>query len=133
MEMEITFPGGARIDATYDDYVIHTDQPPADGGEGSAPAPFALFLASIGTCAGINILNFCHHRNIPTAEMRIRQRVEFVPRSRMVSRVHLDVLLPPDFPARYARAVVNLAQMCAVQKHLEAPPLFTVEAHLVGE
>ena len=29
------------------------------GGQGSAPTPFATFLASMGTCAGIYVLGFC--------------------------------------------------------------------------
>ena len=63
MEMTIDFPGGARVDAHFADYTVNTDQP-RPAGEASAPAPFALFLASIGTCAGIYVLGFCKSRNI---------------------------------------------------------------------
>jgi ribosomal protein S12 methylthiotransferase accessory factor len=49
MEMILTFPGGARVDAQFGPHLIRTDQPPQAGGAGSAPAPFSLFLASIGT------------------------------------------------------------------------------------
>ena len=50
MEMLIDFPGGSRVDAHFGPFAVATDQPPASG----APTPFALFLASIGTCAGIS-------------------------------------------------------------------------------
>ena len=50
--MIVTFPGGKRVDAEYDGFTIKTDQSPKGGGEGSAPQPFDLFLASIATCAG---------------------------------------------------------------------------------
>ena len=131
MEMEISFPGGARVDAAFGDFVVQTDQPPRGGGTGSAPTPFALFLASIGTCAGIYILGFCRQRDIPTENIRIRQHAEFDPQTHMVSHVTLDILLPPDFPARYAPALINSARLCAVKKHLEQPPAFTVETHVV--
>ncbi len=130
MEMEISFPGGARVDAAFGNFSIQTDQPPQGGGAGSAPTPFALFLASIGTCAGIYILGFCRQRNIPTENIRIRQRMEFDSETHMVSHVTLDILLPPDFPAKYAPALVNTAKLCAVKKHLEQPPAFTVETHI---
>ena len=52
MEMVIDFPGGAKVDAHFSGFTVKTDQPPTGGGEGSAPAPFGMFLASIGTCAG---------------------------------------------------------------------------------
>ncbi len=54
-EMIVDFPGGARVDAHYGPYTIMTDQPAVGGGNGSAPTPFSLFLASIGTCAGIYV------------------------------------------------------------------------------
>jgi putative redox protein len=133
MEMEITFPGGARVDAALDGFVIQTDQPPTDGGEGSAPTPFSLFLASIGACAGIYVLSFCQHRGIPTENIRIRQRMEGDFEKQQVRSVTLDILLPPEFPAKYARAVARMAEMCAVKKHLDDPPLFTVESHIVDE
>ena len=53
MEMKVYFPGGKRVYADYGGFTIETDQPARGGGDDSAPAPFDLFLASIGTCAGI--------------------------------------------------------------------------------
>lgn len=58
MEMIIDFPGGARVDAHFAGHTVMTDQPPPSG-EGSAPTPFAVFLASFGACAGIYVLGFC--------------------------------------------------------------------------
>ena len=133
MEMEITFPGGARVDAAFDDFVVETDQPLSEGGEGSAPTPFSLFLASIGACAGIYVLSFCRHRGIPTENIRIRQRVEGDLEKQQVRSVTLDILLPPEFPAKYARAVARMAEMCAVKKHLDDPPTFKVESHIVDD
>ena len=84
MEMVISFPGGARVDAEYGGMVIRTDQPPSGGGEGSAPTPFALFLASMGTCAGIYVLSFCQQRGVPTDNLRIRQSMEMDPNKRAI-------------------------------------------------
>lgn len=130
MEMEITFPGGARVDATYKEFIIKTDQPPHRGGEGSAPPPFTLFLASIGTCAGIYVLGFCQQRGIPTENIRIRQSMEFDPTTRMVERINLDIDLPEDFPEHYAPALIRSAELCAVKKHLEKPPEFSICTHV---
>ena len=99
MEMEITFPGGKRVDAISNGFVIETDQPAKAGGDGVAPTPFTLFLASIGTCAGIYVLGFCQQRSIPTEDIRIRQSMTWDPATRRIQRVNLDIDLPPDFPA----------------------------------
>ena len=126
MDMIISFPGGARVDAEYGPHVIRTDQPPQGGGEGSAPAPFTLFMASIGTCAGIYVLGFCKQRGLPTDGIRIVQRTERDPRTGLVGKVGLDIEVPQDFPAKYHDALVRAADQCAVKKHLENPPKFAV-------
>ncbi|MBW2050564.1 MAG: osmotically inducible protein OsmC, partial [Deltaproteobacteria bacterium] len=51
--VEVSFPGGKRVDAQIGGFTIKTDQSRDNGGDESAPEPFQLFLASIATCAGI--------------------------------------------------------------------------------
>jgi ribosomal protein S12 methylthiotransferase accessory factor len=89
-----------------------------------------LFLASIGTCAGIYVLGFCQQRGIPTDGIRIRQSVEFNSSTRFVERINLDIDLPADFPAQYSKALVRSAELCAVKKHLENPPKFNIQTHI---
>ncbi len=126
MEMVIDLPGGARVDAHFGPYTVRTDQPPQGGGEGSAPTPFALFLASIGTCAGIYVLGFCRQRGLPTDDIRIIEHIETDLQTGMVAKVTLDLQLPPDFPEKYKDAVIRAADQCAVKKHLENPPEFEI-------
>lgn len=122
MEMTIDFPGGARVDAHFGPYTVATDQPPMGGGEGLAPTPFATFLASIGTCAGIYVLGFCKQRGLPTEGIRIVQRDNRNPMTGMVQAIDLEIQVPPTFPEKYYEALVRSAQQCAVKKHLENPP-----------
>ncbi len=124
MDMEITFPGGLGVDAHLGPLTVHTDQ------DGSAPAPFGLFLASIGTCAGIYVLSFCKHRGLSTEGVRVVQRVHANPVTHMVTSVDLDIVVPPDFPERYHAALVRAADQCAVKKHLEQPPTFNVQTRV---
>ena len=126
MEMVIDFPGGARVDAHFGPYTVKTDQPPMGGGEGSAPTPFAVFLSSIGTCAGIYVLGFCKQRGLSTDGIRIVQRVHNDPATRMIGKVDLEIQVPPDFPEKYYESLVRSAELCAVKKHLENPPQFDV-------
>lgn len=126
MEMEIVFPGGARVDAVMGNLTVVTNQ------DGSAPAPFGLFLASIGTCAGIYVLSFCTHRNLPTDGIRIIQRLHSNPATRMIEAVDLEIVVPPDFPEKYHDALIRAADQCAVKKHLENPPRFNVTTKVVG-
>jgi putative redox protein len=130
MEMVIDFPGGARVDAHFGAFTVKTDQPPQGGGTDSAPAPFSIFLASIGTCAGIYVLGFCRQRNIPTDDIRLIQNLEVDRATGMVSKVLLDIQLPLSFPDKYKTAVIRAAEQCKVKKHFEHPPQFEISANI---
>lgn len=132
MEMVIDFPGGARVDAHVGPYTIATDQPPQGGGEGSAPAPYSLFLASLGTCAGIYVLSFCRQRGLPTEGLRLVQRMGFNPMTGRLDKVHLDIQVPAGFPEKYREALIRSASQCAVKKVLEQPPAIEVTTSLQG-
>ncbi len=131
MEMIIDFPGGARVDAHFGQYTVKTDQPPMGGGEGSAPTPFAVFQASLGTCAGIYVLGFCRQRGLPTEGIRIIQRAQRNSLTGMIENIELEIQVPPSFPERYHEALVRSAELCAVKKHLENPPSFDVHTQVV--
>jgi len=127
MDMIITLEGKATVKAQYNGHTIKTDQP-EPAGDNSAPPPFDLFLASIGTCAGIYVKSFCTQRGIPTDQIKLVQTMEFDPAKRMVSKIGLDIQLPPDFPEKYRSAVINAAELCAVKKHLHNPPEITISS-----
>jgi putative redox protein len=126
MIMEITFGQGDRVDARSGARVIHTDQ------NGPEAAPFELFLASIGTCAGIYVSRFCQQRGIPAQDVTIRQTMIPDPATRMIGRIQLEIMLPDNFPEHYKDAVIRSAQLCAVKKHLEQPPQIEVTATIAA-
>ncbi|MFH0915602.1 MAG: OsmC family protein [bacterium] len=124
MDMEVYFPGNKKVYARYKDFVIETDQPERAGGDGTAPAPFDLFLTSIGTCAGVYVLGFLQQRGLPTEGVRIVLRTEHDREAKLVSKISMEIKLPADFPEKYRDAVVRAAEICAVKRHLEQPPVF---------
>lgn len=127
MEMTIDFPGGARVDAHFGPFTVKTDQLP----EASAPTPFATFLASLATCAGIYVLGFCQQRGIPTEGLRLVQRVFNDPATGRVSNIDIEIQAPPSFPEKYLPSLVRSAEMCAVKKMIENPPAFNIYTQVV--
>ncbi len=122
----VTLDGGKKVSAHVQGHTIRTDQPVHSGGENSAPAPFDLFLAAIGTCAGIYVKSFCDQRNLPSDNIRIVQTVEYDAEKRLPSVVKINIQLPEGFPEKYREAVVNVAQLCAVKRAIADPPAFEV-------
>jgi putative redox protein len=124
--MAITFPGGVAVEATLEGTTIRTDQPEKYGGGGTAPAPFDLFLASIGTCAGFYALRFCQERQIPADGLGLSMTWERSPETKLIARIRIAMTLPSGFPEKYRTAIVRAADQCAVKKHLAEAPAIEV-------
>ncbi len=125
-DMVVTFPGGAKVDAHFMGVEIKTDQSVKSGGEGSAPEPFVLFLASIATCAGIYVARFCQSRHISTDDIRVVQKLTPLPSGKGIGEIALEIEVPPSFPEKYHAAIMRVADQCAVKKTILDPPQFSV-------
>jgi ribosomal protein S12 methylthiotransferase accessory factor len=124
-EIYVHFPGGKRVDASFDGFLVETDQSEKNGGAGSAPEPFDLFLASLATCSGIYVLGFCQNRNIPTDGIRLVQQLERDAEGK-IQTIGIRVEVPPAFPEKYHEALVRVAAKCSVKKMMENPPKFAI-------
>src|SRR3972149_1459943 len=78
--------------------------PPPQRGRGTPPAPFALFLTSIATCAGIYVLRFCQERGLPTEGLRLVQRSIPDPATGLIGRIELELGVTAGVPERYRPA-----------------------------
>ena len=124
--MAINFPGGKKVNAIYKGFIIKSDQPREEGGEGTAPEPFSLFLASIGTCTGIYVLTFCQNRNISTDELKLNLKINKNNKTNMIDKIRIEIQVPKDFPDNYKNALIKTAGLCTVKKHLDAPPTIDI-------
>ena len=125
MRIEVSFPGGKMVDASFNGFTVRTDQPAPVGG-GTAPAPFDTFLASLATCAGIYVVSFCQKRGISEEGLKLVQETLRDPDTGALREVQLKIGLPEGFPDKYRGAIVRAAEQCAVKRLMDAPPSFTV-------
>jgi ribosomal protein S12 methylthiotransferase accessory factor len=128
--MIVTFPGGRRVNASYEGFEIETDQSVEHGGDASAPEPYDLFLASLATCAGAYVTGFCGNREIPMERVRIVQSWDRDKDGNLCT-VALTIEVPEDFPEKYHDALIRVANKCSVKKTLENPPQFSIETKVV--
>ena len=120
--MDITFPGGGRVNAQYKGFETATDQPDKNGGENTAPAPFDLFLVSLGTCAGFYALRFCQQRELSVDGMQMSLETVRNPETKRLDRIEIILHLPHGFPEKYRSAIIRATDQCAVKKVLVDPP-----------
>ena len=118
------------MNAEINGFTVHTDQPPKYGGEGSAPAPYEYFLASIGTCAGIYVLKFCEKQNIPTGDISLIQRLEYLKtedNKSYLDKIVLEIIIPPSFPEKHRATLIKVADQFSVKKTIMNPPKFEIK------
>ncbi len=125
--VEVGFPGGKCIDAKIGGFTIRTDQSEKYGGSASAPEPFALFLASIATCAGIYAWNFCQSRDLSTVGIALRMDCVSDKKKKMFTQIKLYLTLPVGFPAKYQSGILRAMELCAVKRHILDAPEFSME------
>ncbi|NQV02228.1 MAG: OsmC family protein [Bacteroidia bacterium] len=118
MTIETKFPGGVKVDALIDPFIISTDQSVKGGGEGSAPAPFRLFLASLVTCAGYYVKAFCDSRVLFSENISLTMDTVYDPLNKMIGKIIIKIFVPMDFPEKYDNALINASNVCAVKRHL---------------
>lgn len=117
--MEIYFNGKKQVFANVNGHTIKTDQAQQSGGDGEFPEPFTMFLASLGTCAGIYVKSFCDQRGIPSENIKLKQAQNFNPIKKIIDQIEIQIQIPQDFPEKYEKALIHTASLCAVKKHLK--------------
>jgi len=125
-ELKVVFGDKYRIDVDYKGFTVKTDQPVRDGGDGTAPAPFDYFLASLAACAGYYALAFCKERKIPVEGLAMTMTAEKGEASRLIEKITINVDLPPGFPEKYRVAVVKAIDHCTVKANILQAPRFEV-------
>jgi ribosomal protein S12 methylthiotransferase accessory factor len=131
LEIEVTHRGQKRIDASFGKFKVETDQSKEGGGGEAAPEPFAYFLASLATCAGIYVIGFCQARELPTDGIRLLQDHRFDEKTGKLLGVELKIEVPPSFPENYRVALERVAAKCTVKRVIESPPEFDIKTVVV--
>jgi len=124
--MEVSFPGGVAVEATFHGHTVRTDQPAPNGAD-SAMSPFDLFFASLATCMGFYALRFCQERQIATEGLRVNLNTVRTEDKKRVAKVAVELTLPAGFPEKYRDAILRAVDHCAVKRAVLEPPEFTIE------
>jgi putative redox protein len=118
----IRLRGETLVDAEVGGQVVKTDLSPKSGGGGTAPDPFALFLASIGTCTGHYLAGFCAKHGIPTEGVSLVETVYLGDADGELERIVLEIRTPKDFPEKTRKTLASVAENCKVKKTIAASP-----------
>lgn len=115
---EVIFPENKKIDVKFKDFLIKTDQSKKNDGDETAPEPFALFLASLASCAGIYAKSFCDTRDLDTQGMTLTLTPSFKKGLPHMEKIEMTLHVTQAFPEKYIKPVIKAMNGCAVKKQL---------------
>ena len=126
-EIKIEFGEGKKLSAVNDDFRIDADMPVNEGGEGSAPDPMQLFLASLGTCAAHYTRKFCETRSLSLEGLELKLRYQYNDEGTQISKFTYELTIPENFPEKYKAALLRALDLCPIKKLLLNPPSYQLE------
>lgn len=126
MQVDVKFLDNLRLEASFDDYKIMTDQPVRYKGDGTAPSPFDYFLASSALCAAYFVKIYCTSRNIPTEDIRVRQNNILDPENRYNQSFKIEVELPASISEKDKQGILRSMERCTVKRVIQNEPEFII-------
>jgi ribosomal protein S12 methylthiotransferase accessory factor len=126
-EIKIEFGEGQKLSAVSNNYCIDVDMPTSEGGQGSAPEPMDLFLASLVTCAAHYARKFCESRSLPMNGLGLKVRYKYNQQGTQIARFTYELTIPEGFPEKYKAALLRALDLCPIKKLLLSPPSFQLE------
>ncbi len=126
MEISVRFAQGMQVNAFFENFTVKTDQAKTNGGDETAPDPYAYFLSSLATCAGFFVLRFCQSRQLPTDGIELTLDNDWNPQKGCPDNINIHIKLPPEFPEKYQPALIRATHECGVKKTLLNPPAINI-------
>lgn len=127
MQVDVRFLDNLRLEASFDDYKVMTDQPVRYKGDGTAPSPFDYFLASSALCAAYFVKLYCTSRNIATEDIRVRQNNIIDPENRYNQSFKIEVELPSGISEKDKQGILRSMERCTVKRVIQNEPEFIIK------
>lgn len=126
MQINVRFLDNLRLEASFDDFKVITDQPIRYKGDGTAPSPFDYFLASSALCAAYFVKVYCVARDIPTEDIRVTQNNIVDPENRYNQIFNIEIELPESISDHDREGILKAMDRCTVKRVIQNNPEFKI-------
>ncbi len=128
MQVKVRFLDNLRLEATFDDFTVISDQPIRYKGDGTAPGPFDYFLASSALCAAYFAKAYCAARDIPTDDISIVQDNIVDPENRYRQTFKIRAEIPAGISEKDREGIVRAMDRCSVKRVIQNEVGFKVDS-----
>jgi len=112
------YKGDALFETVLGTHTVKIDVPTSMGGKDRGPMPPQLFIASLGSCVGVLVRDFCLHHGLDPDGMVVSVLYEFAKHPNRMTDVVVNVDLPnahcDDDCTR--KALEHVAEHCPVHE-----------------
>ncbi len=128
MQVKVRFLDNLRLEASFDDFTVISDQPIRYKGDGTAPGPFDYFLASSALCAAYFAKVYCNARGIPTEDLSIVQDNLVDPDNRYQQTFQVRAELPEGLSEKHRDGIISAMERCTVKRVIQNGLAFKVDS-----
>lgn len=115
--VEDTGEGAYQVEVRADGLRFLADEPTAQGGLGSGPAPYQLLGGALGACTVITLKLYAERKGIALDRVRVTVRHERDPATRAES-FHREIRLSGDLRDSERARLMEIAERCPVHNTL---------------
>ena len=112
--------GNMLFESKLGNHAVVIDVPSGMGGSDRGPTPPELFIASLGSCVGAFVANYCHQTGIDTSDMSIDVTFDKVEDPTRLVNLKIDVNLPNAVYEKREKALLRVAEHCPVHETITA-------------
>lgn len=127
MQVKVRFLDNLKLEASFDDFTLISDQPIRYKGDGSAPGPFDYFLASSALCAAYFAKAYCNARGIATEDISIVQDNIVDPENRYKQTFKIRAELPESISEKDRNGIIAAMDRCTVKRVIQNELGFKVD------
>jgi putative redox protein len=110
------YRGSMLFESELGSHTLKIDVPPAMGGSDRGPTPPELFIASLGSCVGAYVAQYCERTGLDTDGLTIDVSYEKVEDPTRLTNVKVQVNLPKADCERKRGAIERVAAHCPVHE-----------------
>lgn len=125
------YKGEMLFESKLGNHSILIDVPASMGGRDRGPTPPELFVASLGSCVGAFVADYCRRAGIDTRDLTVDVSFDKAEDPTRLANLKVRVNLPYGDCAKREQAIRRVAEHCPV--HETIATLKGIEIELVGK
>jgi uncharacterized OsmC-like protein len=110
--------GDMLFESELGNHRLQIDVPPAMGGSDRGPLPPQVFIASLGSCIGAFIANYCAQCGINSQDMSVDISFEKAENPGRLTNLKATVRLPHAEANGREKALLRVAEQCIIHETL---------------